>query len=199
MIRRNHRGLTEIVSALAIMAFPTLLSEPLLEPRINLKAEVCDPDVYKSLIGLKLQNGELSDIPAETEIEAYVFLNGKPAPGNADYNTETGLVYKGPIREEETIVIPPIFDLLYFAGIFDIEEKPDGKLINTLSFDVSFGDVDLVYRLDPGNVLQESDESDNMVRWKVPFDFIYYYSQSLNSNQEAMSTLLSLEREYEGD
>src|SRR3989344_5297213 len=160
MRRRNSKGLVEIISALAIMVFPTLLSEHSSEHRPNLKAEI-----YDSFVSLRVQDGELSDIPDETEVEVYVFLNGKPAPGNVDYDTETGLAYRGPIRSGETIDVPSFFHLLYVAGIFDIEEKPDGKTISTLPFDVSFGNVDLMYKLDPENVFQESDESDNIVRW----------------------------------
>ena len=194
MRRRNHKGLAEIIGALAIMAFPTLLPEPLLEQRLNLKAEI-----YDSFVSLKVQDGELSDIPAETEVEVYVFLNDKPAPGKVDYDTETGLAYRGPIRSGETIDIPSFFHLLYVAGIFDIEEKPDGRIISTLPFDVSFGNVDLMYRLDPENILQESDESDNVVRWELSFYFIDYYNRSLNTYQDGMAKLLSLEREIEKD
>ncbi len=194
MRRRNHKGLAEIIGALAIMAFPTLLPEHLLEHRLNLKAEICD-----SFVSLRVQNGELSDIPAETEVEVYVFLNDKPAPGKVDYDTETGLAYRGPIRNGETIDVPSFFHLLYVAGIFDIEEKPDGMIISTLPFDVSFGNVDLMYRLDPKNILQESDESDNVVRWELPFDFVDYYNRSLNTYRDGMAKLLSLEREIEKD
>ncbi len=194
MIRRNHKGLAEIIGALAIMTFPTLLSEHSPEPRPNLKAEL-----YDSFVSLRVQNGELSDIPAETEVGVYVFLNGKPAHGKIDYDTETGLAYRGPIRSGETIDIPSFFHLLYVAGIFELEEKPDGRIVSTLPFDVFFGNVDLVYILDPENVLRESDESDNVVRWEMPFHFIYDYNRNLNLYRDGMAQLLSLEREIEGD
>lgn len=194
-MRKNYRRWINLASTFAILAAPTSLTEPVDETnKINLKAEVCD-----SIISLKIQNGEISEVPPQTEIEIYVFLDGKPTHGNNNYDIYTGLAYRGPIRNGEDVAVPRIESLFYWAGIFDIDSKPDGTLASTIPFDVYLGNVDVVYQFDPGNTLQEPDESDNIARWTVPFEVLHRYSASLGSDQGAMARLLSLEGRIESN